>query len=35
MEYKEDYGHVDHVFSTGHMREVEHPVLTWLLRDVK
>jgi pimeloyl-ACP methyl ester carboxylesterase len=33
--YVEDYGHVDHVFSTRHMQEVEHPILAWLLRDVK
>jgi len=35
VEYKEDYGHVDHVFSTRHMQEVEHPVLAWLLEEVK
>ena len=35
MNYKEDYGHVDHVFSTKHMQEVEHPVLAWLLHDVE
>ena len=35
VEYKEDYGHVDHVFSTRHMQEVEHPILAWLLQDVK
>jgi pimeloyl-ACP methyl ester carboxylesterase len=35
MNYKEDYGHVDHVFSTRHMQEVEHPALAWLLQDVK
>jgi pimeloyl-ACP methyl ester carboxylesterase len=33
--YNADYGHVDHVFSTRHMQEVEHPVLAWLLHDVK
>ncbi|HJQ30906.1 MAG TPA: alpha/beta hydrolase [Pyrinomonadaceae bacterium] len=32
VNYKEDYGHVDHVFSTNHLQEVEHPVLAWLLR---
>ena len=32
VNYKEDYGHVDHVFSTKHLQEVEHPVLAWLLR---
>jgi pimeloyl-ACP methyl ester carboxylesterase len=35
VDYREDYGHVDHVFSTRHMQEVEHPVLGWLLREVK
>lgn len=34
VEYKEDYGHVDHVFSKKHLQEVEHPVLAWLLHDV-
>jgi pimeloyl-ACP methyl ester carboxylesterase len=33
--YRADYGHVDHVFSTRHTQEVEHPVLAWLLHDVK
>ena len=31
----EDYGHVDHVFSIKHTQEVEHPILSWLMRDVK
>lgn len=35
VDYKEDYGHVDHVFSTKHMQEVEHPILAWLMREVK
>ena len=35
LNYKEDYGHVDHVFSTRHMQEVEHPVLAWLLQEVQ
>jgi pimeloyl-ACP methyl ester carboxylesterase len=34
LNYKEDYGHVDHVFSTRHLHEVEHPILAWLLHDV-
>jgi pimeloyl-ACP methyl ester carboxylesterase len=34
LEYREEYGHVDHVFSTKHMQEVEHPILAWLLHDV-
>ena len=33
--FNADYGHVDHVFSTRHMQEVEHPVLAWLLHEVK
>ncbi len=35
LDYKEDYGHVDHVFSTKHMQEVEHPILSWFMREVK
>jgi hypothetical protein len=35
VSYKEDYGHVDHVFSTRHLQKVEHPVLAWLLQDVQ
>lgn len=33
--YRADYGHVDHVFSRDHLHEVEHPVLAWLLHEVK
>lgn len=35
MNYREDFGHVDHVFATDHMQQVEHPLLAWLLREVK
>ncbi|HEV2799243.1 MAG TPA: hypothetical protein VGW12_02035 [Pyrinomonadaceae bacterium] len=35
IDYKEDYGHVDHVFSTRHLQEVEHPVLHWLQTEVR
>jgi pimeloyl-ACP methyl ester carboxylesterase len=35
LEYNADYGHVDHVFSARHTQEVEHPILAWLLQDVK
>lgn len=35
VEYKKKYGHVDHVFSTRHKQEVEHPILAWLLHDVE
>jgi pimeloyl-ACP methyl ester carboxylesterase len=34
LDLKPEYGHVDHVFSTKHLQEVEHPVLGWLLREV-
>jgi pimeloyl-ACP methyl ester carboxylesterase len=34
VEFKKKYGHVDHVFSTKHLQEVEHPVLAWLLHEV-
>lgn len=35
VDYKEDYGHVDHVFSNRHRQEVEHPILAWFMREVK
>ncbi|HWS90876.1 MAG TPA: hypothetical protein VN282_28155 [Pyrinomonadaceae bacterium] len=35
VEYNTDYGHVDHVFSTRHMQEAEHPILAWLLQASK
>ncbi|MDQ3806246.1 MAG: lysophospholipase [Acidobacteriota bacterium] len=35
MNFREEYGHVDHVFSVKHLHEVEHPVLKWLLHEVK
>jgi hypothetical protein len=27
------YGHVDFVFSTNHLQEVEHPILNWLQKN--
>lgn len=30
LNFKAEYGHVDHVFSNDHLHEVEHPVLQWL-----
>lgn len=30
MNFRPEYGHVDHVFSNDHLHEVEHPVLKWL-----
>ena len=34
MNFREEYGHVDHVFSFNHLQEVEHPVLAWLQHEV-
>jgi pimeloyl-ACP methyl ester carboxylesterase len=33
MNFRADYGHVDHVFSTNHLHEVEHTVLKWLKKE--
>jgi pimeloyl-ACP methyl ester carboxylesterase len=30
MNFREEYGHVDHVFSNNHLHELEHRVLRWL-----
>ena len=30
INFKPEYGHVDHVFSNDHLHEVEHAVLKWL-----
>jgi len=30
MNFREEYGHVDYVFSNNHLHEVEHRVLKWL-----
>jgi len=27
-----EYGHVDYMFSTNHLQELEHPILSWLLQ---
>lgn len=32
INFKADYGHVDYVFSTKHLQEVEHPIFDWLLQ---
>ncbi len=29
----EVYGHVDYVFSTNHLQELEHPILKWLKKE--
>ena len=30
VNFRQEYGHVDHVFSNNHLQEVEHSVLKWL-----
>ena len=30
LNYNEVYGHVDYVFSTNHLNEVEKPIFHWL-----
>ncbi len=30
VNFRQEYGHVDHVFSEDHLKEVEHVVLKWL-----
>ena len=35
VDYREDFGHVDHVFATDHTHLVEHPLLAWLQKEVK
>ena len=34
INFKQQYGHVDYVFSTKHQQELEHPILTWLTQEV-
>jgi pimeloyl-ACP methyl ester carboxylesterase len=33
LNFNEVYGHVDYVFSTNHLHEVEHPIFSWLLQE--
>lgn len=33
VNFKEEYGHVDYMFSTNHLQELEHPILNWLLQE--
>lgn len=33
LNFKQAYGHVDYMFSTNHLHEVEHPILSWLLQE--
>jgi pimeloyl-ACP methyl ester carboxylesterase len=32
INFKQEYGHVDYMFSNNHLHELEHPILTWLLQ---
>jgi pimeloyl-ACP methyl ester carboxylesterase len=34
INFKEQYGHVDYMFSTKHLQQLEHPILTWLTQEV-
>ncbi|HEX6730355.1 MAG TPA: hypothetical protein VF074_10110 [Pyrinomonadaceae bacterium] len=34
VNFNELYGHVDPMFATDHQRELEHPILNWLLQEV-
>lgn len=33
LNFKQAYGHVDYVFSTNHLQEVEHPIFHWLMHE--
>lgn len=33
MNFNEDYGHVDYMFSLNHRQELEHSILSWLLQE--
>jgi pimeloyl-ACP methyl ester carboxylesterase len=33
INFKQEYGHVDYMFSTKHLHELEHPILTWLIQE--
>lgn len=32
INFRQEYGHVDYVFSNNHLHELEHPILTWLIQ---
>ena len=32
INFKQEYGHVDYMFSNNHLHELEHPIYTWLLQ---
>ena len=32
INFEQEYGHVDYMFSTNHQHELEHPIFKWLLK---
>jgi pimeloyl-ACP methyl ester carboxylesterase len=32
INFEQEYGHVDYMFSENHLQELEHPIMTWLLK---
>lgn len=32
INFEQEYGHVDYMFSNDHLHELEHPIYTWLLK---
>ncbi|HEY0764785.1 MAG TPA: alpha/beta hydrolase [Pyrinomonadaceae bacterium] len=32
INFREEYGHVDYMFSNNHLHELEHPIFNWLLQ---
>lgn len=32
VNFREEYGHVDYMFATNHLQELEHPIWNWLLQ---
>jgi len=34
INFKEQYGHVDYMFATKHLQQLEHPILNWLTTEV-
>lgn len=32
LNFKQEYGHVDYMFSNNHLHELEHPIFTWLIQ---
>ena len=32
INFEQEYGHVDYMFSDNHQHELEHPIYKWLLK---